>query len=116
MRYTAAKPAGHSRPAGYFFPEGVAMIVRVLHEGQYEIEGQALEQVNQLDDQMFRAVTENDASRYHRLFDEALGLIRQQGKELAIEDLRSSELILPAPDATMKEVHDLFVQEGLITG
>jgi hypothetical protein len=87
-----------------------------LQEGQYEIEGEALERVNQIDDQMFKAVTEKDAARYHRLFDEALGLIRKQGKELAIEDLRPSELILPAPDASMEEVHDLFVQEGLISG
>ena len=90
------------------------MIIRVLHEDQYELDGQPLERVNALDEQIFKAVIDGDAARYQQLLGQALTVIREQGRPLAVEDLRPSELILPAADSTMDEVRSLFQQEGLI--
>jgi PspA-Associated protein len=101
-------------PAGDGFFEGMGVIIRVLHEGQYELEGGALDRVNALDEQIFKAVTDRDAGRYSQLFNQALSLIREQGRPLADDDLRPSELVLPASDATLEEVYNLFQQEGLL--
>ena len=90
------------------------MIVRILHEGQYDLEAGAMQQLNDLDQQAFDAIAEGDEKRFHTLFESILNAVRTQGKPLAMDDLRPSELILPAPDATLEEVRSLFAQEGLI--
>ena len=91
------------------------MIIRILHEGQYEVEGPALQRVQELDDQIFKAVLDGDGSQYQELFSQAVQIVRQQGKPLSFEDLRPSELVLPAPDSTLDEVRSLFEQEGLLS-
>lgn len=90
------------------------MIIRVLHEGQYEVEGQALQQVDELDKQLLEAATAGDATRYAQLIDRALETVRTAGRPLAIDDLRPSDLVLPASDSTLEEVQSLFRSEGLI--
>lgn len=90
------------------------MIVRILHEGQYELQAEGMQQLNDLDQQAFDAVAEGDEKRFRALLESILNAVRTQGKSLALEDLRPSELILPAPDATLEEVRSLFAQEGLI--
>jgi hypothetical protein len=96
--------------------ENSLVIVRVLHEQQYELDGNALNRLNALDEQIFQSVVGNDAKRYKELMQEALSLIRGSGRALADDDLRASDLVLPAPDSTMEEVRSLFQQEGLIEG
>ncbi len=90
------------------------MIIRVLHEGQYEVEGQALQVVDDLDGQIFEAVAEGDRERYQQLYARVLDTVRKEGKPLAIDDLRGSQLVLPAPDSTFDEVRALFEQQGVI--
>ena len=92
------------------------MIIRVLHEGQYELGGDALDQVKALDEQIFEAVVAGDAQHYASLFDQALQVIRRDGQPLAVDDLRASDLVLPAADSSMEEVRDLFKREGHIPG
>ena len=90
------------------------VIIRVLHENQYEIDGEPLERVNALDEQIFKAVVDNDTKAYQQLLGQALEVIREQGRPLALDDLRPSDVVLPAADSTMDEVRTLFQQEGLI--
>jgi hypothetical protein len=90
------------------------MIIRVLHEGQYELEGDALQRVNALDEQIFAAVVGGDPTGYTRVFDQTLQVIRRDGRPLAADDLRGSDLVLPAADSSLEEIRALFQQEGLI--
>lgn len=90
------------------------MVVRVLHEGQYEVDAGDLDQLNALDQQAFDAVAEGDEPGYRNLFNQILEIIRGKGRPLGIDDLRPSELVLPSPDSTMEEVRSLFTQAGLI--
>lgn len=92
------------------------MVVRILHEGQYDVQAETLDRLNELDEKLFNAVADGDEPRFRRLFEQVLTLVRQQGKPLAVEDLRPSELVLPAADATMDEVRGLLTGEGLIPG
>jgi hypothetical protein len=91
------------------------LIIRVLHEGQYEVEGNVLHVVDDLDKQIFEAVADGDRERYQQLFGQVLEAIRKEGKPLAVDDLRGSQLILPAADSTFEEVRALFEQQGMVT-
>ena len=91
------------------------MIIRVLHEGQYELEDEPLGRVNAVDDDLFAAVAARDESRFRGLLDQALTIIRKDGRRLPIEELRPSDLVLPSPDSTLEEVHALLAEEGRIS-
>lgn len=91
------------------------MIIRVLHEGQYELEAADLQRVNELDDQLLAVVVAGDEAAFRRLLDQTLSIVRKEGRPLAVEDLRPSDLVLPASDSSLEEVQTLFRQEGLIS-
>ncbi|MGI8553192.1 MAG: PspA-associated protein PspAA [Dehalococcoidia bacterium] len=90
------------------------MVVRILQEGQYDVQAEGLQRLNELDRQAFEAVAEGNEQGFRRLFDQIVQTVRAEGQPLAADDLRPSELILPASDSTMDEVRALFLQEGLI--
>jgi hypothetical protein len=90
------------------------MIIRILHEGQYEIQDESLQRLNAVDEDMFAAAASANEGRFRQLLDQALGIIRREGRALAVEDLRPSDLVLPSPDSTLEEVRALLAQEGLI--
>ncbi len=94
------------------------MIVRILGEGQFDISGETLAELNELDDQVQAAVEAGD----HDLFAQALASlvtgVRTAGTELADDYLGPSDLVIPGPDSTLEEVQELLVdnEEGLIPG
>ncbi|HEY5342523.1 MAG TPA: hypothetical protein VIJ66_02570 [Solirubrobacteraceae bacterium] len=90
------------------------MIVRVSTEGQYELKGEALERLNELDDTCQVAVEAGDSERFHACYEKLLKLIRDEGSELEDDDLRGSDLTLPPPDITLEEAQSEFSGHGLI--
>ncbi|MCY0900151.1 MAG: hypothetical protein OWU33_14725 [Firmicutes bacterium] len=83
------------------------MIVRILSEGQYRVDGDTLEEIKRLDDELMEALTLDDADRFHRLLNQVAELVRS-GQALHAEHLTESDLILPAPDTTLEEAKRLF--------
>jgi len=90
------------------------VIVRVSTEGQYELSDGALTRLQELDQECQAAVDAGDSARFHDRYTELLGLIRDQGSELADDDLRGSDLTLPPPDITLAEAQSEFSGQGLI--
>jgi hypothetical protein len=90
------------------------VIVRVATEGQYELSDGALARLHELDQECQVAVDAGDSARFHACYEELLGLIRDQGSELADDDLRGSDLTLPPPDITLAEAQSEFSAHGLI--
>jgi hypothetical protein len=90
------------------------VIVRVSTEGQYELGDGAISRLHELDQECQAAVDAGDSARFHACYRELLGLIRQQGSELADDDLRGSDLTLPPPDITLEEAQNEFSTHGLI--
>jgi hypothetical protein len=84
------------------------MIVRVLSEGQYDVEGAALAKLKELDEHLFAAVSGGDAPAYRAAFDAVLALVRGSGKALPTERLVPSDLVLPAPDTGFDEARRMF--------
>ena len=90
------------------------MIIRVLHEGQYDLADEPIQRINGLDERLFQAVVEGNSGAFGSLLEQVLAIVREEGHMLATEDLRPSDLVLPAPDSTMDEVRALFEREGLL--
>ncbi len=92
------------------------MIIRILTEGQYNLPGSELDQLNDIDNQLVEAVEEEDQAKFEQLLKQMLDLVRQKGTAVPVDELIESDLILPEPDITLKEAEELFVGEGLLPG
>ena len=92
------------------------MIVRILNEGQWELSDEAVRSLNLVDDELEKAVAANDQERLTATLASLLDHVRGTGRVLPDDDLRDSDLILPAADSTVDEVRALLSEssEGLI--
>ena len=92
------------------------MIVRILGEGQFDIDDTATSELNRLDTQLEAAVNRNDAAAFTAALQGLLDQVRAQGSPLPVDSLEESDLILPPQDASMDEVRRMLTDEGLIPG
>lgn len=92
------------------------MIVRILNEGQWELDDAALAELNKLDDLVDQAVTDEDADRLTAALHELHERVRGTGRPVPDDDLRDSDLILPEVDSTLDDVRALLNEsdQGLI--
>jgi len=92
------------------------MIIRITTEGQYNLPGSFVDQMNEIDNKLVEAVEAAESSRFDGLLKQMLDLVRDNGSPLPMDDLVESDLILPPPDTTLDEAQHLFVGEGLLPG
>ena len=90
------------------------MIVRIATEDQYELSQEDYERVNDLDNAVVAAVEAGDEQRYGKAFAELIDFIRTNGKEIADDDLRESDVIIPPSDTTLEQAKADFTGEGII--
>ena len=92
------------------------MIVRILTEGQWELSDDAVRTLNPLDDEVEKAVRTGDQAELADALHALLEQVRSSGRPLPDEELRDSDLILPAADATLEDVQQLLSgsEEGLV--
>jgi hypothetical protein len=90
------------------------VIVRLMGEGQYEVDEQTAEGLNELDDQAGQAVEAGDEENLKRLLGMMASAVRERGKRLEDNDLSASEAIVPPEDLSLEEAKELFAGEGLI--
>ena len=90
------------------------MIVRILTEGQYELDDDAAAEAEQLDQEVVDLCQGSDEARFHERFGRLVELVSTRGKPVPDDDLRASDLILPPPDTSMEEARREFKAEGLI--
>lgn len=83
------------------------MIVRILHEGQYELAPDSMERLQTLDDRLMGALLKEDGNQYKEVLGSILALVRK-GRLLADDELKESDLVVPAPDYSFDEARDLF--------
>ncbi|GHI90077.1 PspA-associated protein PspAA [Streptomyces xanthophaeus] len=92
------------------------MIVRIMGEGQVELGDEHLPELNKLDDELLAEMEGGDEEGFRRTLGALLEAVRRLGKPLPDEALEPSELILPAPEATLDEVKEMLKDDGLIPG
>jgi PspAA-like protein len=88
------------------------MIVRILGEGQLQVEDSAAGELNSLDAALEKAVTEGDELAFGPALDALLDRVRALGTPLAADSLEPSDLILPHADADVAEVRTMLADEG----
>lgn len=92
------------------------MIVRIMGEGQVQLADSHLAELDVLDDELLREMESGDGEGFRSTLAALLDAVRRLGEPLPDDALEPSELILPAPDATLDEVRELLGDDGLIPG
>jgi hypothetical protein len=90
------------------------VIVRIMGEGQLDVQEGDLSALNNLDSELETAIDSGDEEKFRSALHALLEQVRTVGKTLPAEDLAPSELILPPADATMDEVRAMLGDAGLI--
>jgi len=90
------------------------VIVRLLGEGQFDVDDALLARLNELDDVVSRAVSDGDERALWQGLQALADAVREGGERLADEDLRPSDAIIPPEDLSLEEARDLLADEGFI--
>ncbi|MGW8357933.1 PspA-associated protein PspAA [Streptomyces wedmorensis] len=92
------------------------MIVRIMGEGQRTLADSHVVELNRLDDELLAEMESGDEDGFRRTLGDLLDAVRRLGEPLPDDALEPSELILPAPDASLDEVRAMLSDDGLIPG
>jgi hypothetical protein len=90
------------------------VIVRVMGDGQYDVDSEVAKGLNELDDQAANALQAGDEEQLREVLRRMAEQVRANGARLADDDLTPSEAIVPPDDLTLVEARDLFEGDGLI--
>ncbi|MFC9652979.1 MULTISPECIES: hypothetical protein [unclassified Streptomyces] len=90
------------------------MIVRIMGEGQVKLADSHFTELDKLDDELLAEIRNGDEDGFRRTFHALLDKVRELGEPLPADSLEPSELILPAPGATLEEVREMLNDDGLI--
>ncbi|MFI1012433.1 hypothetical protein [Streptomyces sp. NPDC020965] len=90
------------------------MIVRIMGEGQVKLADSHFAGLNKLDDELLAEMERGDEAGFRRTLGTLLERVRDLGEPLPDDSLEPSELILPAPDASLEDVREMLGDNGLI--
>ena len=90
------------------------MIVRLMGEGQFRVDDAIASQLNELDDEVVRAVSDGDEAALWRGLQALADVVRSNGERLDDADLTPSDAIIPPEDLSLDEAKELLEGEGLI--
>ena len=90
------------------------MIIRILTEGQFNLPGAYIDELNDIDNAVVEVVEQEDREGFAKNLKRMLDLVRQNGTPVPVEELVESDLVLPEPDITLEEAEEIFIGEGLI--
>ena len=90
------------------------MIVRLMGEGQFEVDDEVAKGLNNLDEQAGQAVERGDEQQLADLLRRMAEAVRTNGARVPDDELRGSDAIVPPDDLSLDEARELFEGEGLI--
>jgi hypothetical protein len=90
------------------------MIVRLMGEGQYEIDKKHVDEINKIDNALVRIVNKGDEKTFKVEFKKLIDTVRKYGKPLSNDILKPSEVIIPPADISIEDAKKIFEGEGLI--
>jgi len=92
------------------------MIVRIMGEGQLEVDESEIEGLNALDTQLQTAVEAEDDALYQQALIALTDRVRAVGRPVADDVLVPSDIVIPTPEVSLESVRGLIGDEGLIPG
>jgi hypothetical protein len=90
------------------------VIVRLMGEGQWRVDETVAARLNELDEEVAKAVEANDEAALWRGLQALAETVRSNGERLADDDLSPSDAIIPPEDLSLEEAQELLEGEGLI--
>jgi hypothetical protein len=90
------------------------VIVRLMGEGQFEVDDEVAKGLNDIDEQAAQAVEAGDEERLSELLQRMAGAVRTNGTRVPDDQLDASDAIIPPDDLSLDEARRLFEDEGLI--
>ncbi len=78
-----------------------------MAEGQYRLSDETYSRLATVDDALLAALEADDSGDFHRLFHEALAMVRS-GERLEDSALTPSDLVLPPEDTSMEDAKRLL--------
>jgi len=94
------------------------MIVRLMGEGQYELDKKHLDVVNKIDNNIVKIINSGDEKAvkitFKTEFKKLTEYVRSNGKKIPDEIIKPSDMIIPPADLTLEEARKIFKGEGLI--
>jgi hypothetical protein len=92
------------------------MIVRIMGEGQLEVDKSEIEGLNALDTELQAAVDAQDDGLYHQALQALTERVRAVGRPVADDALVPSDIVIPTAEVSLDHVRGLVGDEGLIPG
>ena len=90
------------------------MIVRLLGDGQFRVDDALRDRLNELDDEVMKAVEAGDEKALWDGLQALAEAVRGSGEKLADDDLSPSDAIIPPEDLSLEEARELLQDEGFI--
>ncbi len=90
------------------------MIIRILTEGQYNLPGAFLDDLNDLDNDLVDVVAAEDRARFEDGLKKMLDFVRDNAAPVPLDEIVESDIVLPEPDMTLEEAEELFIGEGVL--
>jgi hypothetical protein len=90
------------------------VIVRLLGEGQFKVDDALIGRLNELDDEVGKAVSDGDERALWTGLQALADTVRENGVKLADEDLSPSDAVIPPEDLSLEEARELLQDEGFI--
>ena len=90
------------------------MIVRLLGEGQFRVDDALFARLNDLDEDISRAVEAQDEQALWAGLQALAEAVRSNGSRLSDEELTPSDAVIPPEDLTLDEARELLSDDGFI--
>ncbi|MFZ3383943.1 MAG: hypothetical protein WA144_08460 [Candidatus Methanoperedens sp.] len=89
------------------------MIVRLMGEGQYELDKKHMDEVNKIDNNIVKILQKGDELVFKSEFKKLADYVKKNGKKISDEVIKPSEIIIPPYDLTLDEAKRIFAGDGL---
>jgi hypothetical protein len=90
------------------------VIVRLMGEGQWQVDDGVRAKIDELDAETERAVSAGDEEALRSALRALHELVRDSGEELDHSHLGASDVVVPPADLSLDEARELLHGEGLI--
>ncbi len=90
------------------------MIVRIMGEGQYNVDSCLLDQLNVIDNRIVDHVSKGAQKEFREDLAELISAVKKNGKQLDPKEIIKSDIIIPPKDLTFEEAKGVFKGYGLI--
>ncbi len=91
------------------------MIIRILGEGQYQVDQSLLDELNVIDNRIVDHVSRGKQKEFREDLGCLISTVERNGKRLDPKEIVKSDIIIPPKDLTLEEARGIFKGCGLIS-